>query len=92
MRNNKELIYLWLFTHTFFRRSTEILYFRIQDHLRCIGLGRLALGKLVDKLADDLTEKFKKSGISKAKLKSFNSSRQEKVQNMVKKENPSLSF
>jgi hypothetical protein len=51
--------------------STEILYFRIQDHLRCIGLGRLALGKLVDKLADDLTEKFKISGISKNKAEIF---------------------
>ena len=51
--------------------STEILYFRIQDHLRCIGLGRLALGKLVDKLADDLTEKFKISGISKSKAEIF---------------------
>jgi hypothetical protein len=47
--------------------STEILYFRIQDHLRCIGLGRLALGKLVDKLVDDLNEKFKISGYTKSK-------------------------
>jgi type VI protein secretion system component Hcp len=51
--------------------STEILYFRIQDHLRCIGLGRLALGKLVDKLVDNLTEKFKISGYTKSKAENL---------------------
>jgi hypothetical protein len=34
----------------------HIRYFRVQDHLRRIGLGRLALGKLIDLLSKELSQ------------------------------------
>jgi hypothetical protein len=47
----------------------KIQYFRIQDHLRRIGLGRLALGKLIECLSAELASQYKDS--SKSELLDF---------------------